>query len=85
MQSSKEEQGEIRKPSSVIKAKKKRKTVEWVYRLALFLGIYPGRIFPKLELLIAGSVCQMMLRGPGSLSQCLSSLEVCHSEEAMLH
>ena len=55
------------------------------YRLALFLGIYPGRIFPKLELLIAGSVCQMMLRGPGSLSQCLSSLEVCHSEEAMLH
>ena len=29
MQSSKEEQGEIRKPSSVINAKKKRKTTEW--------------------------------------------------------
>ena len=29
MQSSKEQQGEIRKPSSLIKAKKKRKTIEW--------------------------------------------------------
>ena len=29
MQSSKEEQGEIRKPSSVINAKKQRKTIEW--------------------------------------------------------
>ena len=29
MQSSKEEQGEIRKPSSVINAKKQRKTTEW--------------------------------------------------------
>ena len=29
MQSSKEQQGEIRKPSSVINAKKQRKTVEW--------------------------------------------------------
>ena len=29
MQSSKEEQGEIRKPSSVISAKKQRKTIEW--------------------------------------------------------
>ena len=29
MQSSKEQQGEIRKPSSGIKAKKQRKTTEW--------------------------------------------------------
>ena len=29
MQSSKEQQGKIRKPSSVINAKKKRKTIEW--------------------------------------------------------
>ena len=29
MQSFKEQQGEIRKPSSVIKAKKQRKTIEW--------------------------------------------------------
>ena len=29
MQSSKEYQGEIRKPSSVISAKKQRKTIEW--------------------------------------------------------
>ena len=29
MQSSKEQQGEIRKPSSVISAKKQRKTIEW--------------------------------------------------------
>ena len=29
MQNSKEQQGEIRKPSSVISAKKQRKTIEW--------------------------------------------------------
>ena len=29
MQSSKEQQGEIRKPSSVINAKKQKKTIEW--------------------------------------------------------
>ena len=29
MHSSKEQQGEIRKPTSVINAKKKRKTIEW--------------------------------------------------------
>ena len=29
MQSSKEQQGEIRKPSSAINAKKQRKTIEW--------------------------------------------------------
>ena len=29
MQSSKEQQAEIRKPSSVINAKKQRKTIEW--------------------------------------------------------
>ena len=29
MQSSKEQEGEIRKPSSVINAKKQRKTTEW--------------------------------------------------------
>ena len=29
MQTSKDEQGEIRKPSSVISAKKQRKTIEW--------------------------------------------------------
>ena len=29
MQSSKEEQGKIRKPSSAINAKKQRKTIEW--------------------------------------------------------
>ena len=32
MQSSKEQQGEIRKPSSVISAKKQRKTIEWKTR-----------------------------------------------------
>ena len=32
MQSSKEYQGEIRKPSSVISAKKQRKTIEWERR-----------------------------------------------------
>ena len=32
MQSSKEQQGEIRKPSSVISAKKQRKTIVWVRR-----------------------------------------------------
>ena len=32
MQSSKEQQGEIRKPSSVINAKKQRKTIEWERR-----------------------------------------------------
>ena len=35
MQGSKEQQGEIRKPSSVINAKKDRTTVEWV-RLPIF-------------------------------------------------
>ena len=34
MQSSKEQQGEIRKPSSAIRAKKQRKTTEWE-RLAI--------------------------------------------------
>ena len=29
MQSTKEQQGEIRKPSSVINAKKQRETIEW--------------------------------------------------------
>ena len=29
MQSSKEQQGEIRKPSSVVNVKKQRKTIEW--------------------------------------------------------
>ena len=37
MQSSKEQQEEIRKPSSVINAKKQRKTVEWE-RLEISLG-----------------------------------------------
>ena len=32
MQSFKEQQGEIRKPSSVISAKKQRKTIEWKTR-----------------------------------------------------
>ena len=36
MQSSKEKQGEIRKPSSVISAKKYRKTIEWE-RLEIYL------------------------------------------------
>ena len=36
MQSSKEEQREIRKPSSVINAKKYRKTIEW-QRLEIYL------------------------------------------------
>ena len=35
MQSSKEQQGEIRKPSSVINANKQRKTIEWE-RLEIF-------------------------------------------------
>ena len=35
MQSSKEQQGKIRKPSSVINAKKQRKTIEWE-RLEIF-------------------------------------------------
>ena len=38
MQNSKEQQGEIRKPSSVINAKKQRKTIEWE-RLDLFKKI----------------------------------------------
>ena len=38
MQSSKEQQGEIRKPSSVISAKKQRKTTEWE-RLEIFKKI----------------------------------------------
>ena len=38
MQSSKEEQGEIRKPSSVINSKKQRKRTEWE-RLGLFKKI----------------------------------------------
>ena len=38
MQSSKEYQGEIRKPSSVINAKKKRKITEWE-RLGIFKKI----------------------------------------------
>ena len=39
MQSSKEEQGETRKPSSVINAKKERKTVEWKKTRDLFKKI----------------------------------------------
>ena len=35
MQSSKEQQGEITKPSSVISAKKQRKTIEWEERLEI--------------------------------------------------
>ena len=38
MQHSKEQQGEIRKPSSAINAKKQRKTIEWE-RLGLFKKI----------------------------------------------
>ena len=38
MQSSKEQKGEIRKPSPVINAKKQRKTIEWE-RLDLFKKI----------------------------------------------
>ena len=39
MQSSKEQQGEIRKPSSVINAKKPRKTTEWGKTRDLFKKI----------------------------------------------
>ena len=39
MQSSKEQQGEIRKPSSVINAKKQRKTTEWEKTRDLFKKI----------------------------------------------
>ena len=39
MQSSKEQQGEIRKPSSVISAKKQRKTTEWGKSRDLFKKI----------------------------------------------
>ena len=39
MQSSKEQQGEIRKPSSVINAKKQRKTTEWKETRDLFKKI----------------------------------------------
>ena len=35
MQSSKEQQGAIRKSSSVINAKKQRKTIEWEYQISL--------------------------------------------------
>ena len=38
MQSSKEQQGEIRKPSSVINAKKQKKIIEWE-RLEIFKKI----------------------------------------------
>ena len=39
MQSSKEQQGEIRKPSSAIRAKKQRKTTEWERLRDLFKKI----------------------------------------------
>ena len=39
MQSSKEQQGEIRKPSSLISAKKQRKTIEWEKTRDLFKKI----------------------------------------------
>ena len=39
MQSSKEQQGEIRKPSSAINAKKQRKTTEWEMTRDLFKKI----------------------------------------------
>ena len=39
MQSSKEQQGEIRKPSSAINAKKQRKTIEWEKTRDLFKKI----------------------------------------------
>ena len=39
MQSSKEQQGEIRKPSSAINAKKQRKTIEWEKTSDLFKKI----------------------------------------------
>ena len=38
MQNSKEQQGEIRKPSSVIDTRKQRKTIEWE-RLEIYLKI----------------------------------------------
>ena len=39
MQSSKEQQGEIRRPSSAINAKKQRKTIEWEKTRDLFKKI----------------------------------------------
>ena len=49
MQSSKEDQGDIRKPSSVVSAKKHRKTIEWEIR-GLFRKIrYHGNICAKMD------------------------------------
>ena len=53
MQSSKEQQGEIRKPSSAINAKKQRKTTEWE-RLEIFsrkLEIPKGTFDAKMGLI----------------------------------
>ena len=50
MQSSKEQQGEIRKPFLVISAKKQRKTIEWE-RLEISLtklDIQKGRFYAKM-------------------------------------
>ena len=44
MQSSKEQQGEIRKPFSAVNAKKQRKTIEWE-RLEIFSRKYTKGIF----------------------------------------
>ena len=46
MQSSKEQQGEIRKPSSVINAKKQRKIIEWERLAAKLLQSCPALCNP---------------------------------------
>ena len=50
MQSSKEQQGEIRKPSSVISAKKQRRTIEWE-RLELSSRKLEGTFHAKMGLI----------------------------------
>ena len=47
MQSSKEYQGEIRKPSSVMSAKEERKTIEWER-----LGVSSGKLEVPREIFI---------------------------------
>ena len=47
MQSSKEQQGDIRKPSSAINANKKRKTIKWE-RLEISSRKYQGNISCKM-------------------------------------
>ena len=49
MQSSKEQQGEIKKPSSAINAKKQRKTIEWERNLFKKIRDTKGTFHAKMD------------------------------------